>query len=320
MRGDLVAEAAADVLRDHAELVDPDPHGRRHHDHREPRELIVGVHRPLSGAAVVLGQRAAELDRRRVEAVEVQLLDADDMIGLGKGGVDVPPLPHAGVGHVRLDLVVEQRRPVVQGLPCVDDDVERLVLDHDELGGVACALARVGDHGGDGLTDEPCATHRERVVLHVPAGRRRDLEERVRLQRDLVPGQRAVHAGQLERGRDVDGCDLGVRIRRPDEVDEAHVVPLDVVEEDPLALHQPAILLARHALADEALLEGGRLGGLDGGHAVSPPATLCTASTMFQYPVQRQRFPCSAILTSFSLGLGFAASSAAALISIPGVQ
>ena len=111
-----------------------------------------------------------------------------------------------------------------------------------------------------------------------------------------------------------------MRVRRADEVDEAHVVPLDVVEEDPLALHEPAILLARHALADEPLLEGRRLGRLDRGHAVSPPATLCTASTMFQYPVQRQMFPCSAILTSSSLGLGFAASSAAALISIPGVQ
>ena len=212
----------------------------------------------------------------------MQLLDADDVIGLRKGGVEVPPLPHAGVGHVRLDLVVEQRRAVVERLPRVDDDVERLVLDDDELGGVARALARVGDDGGDRLADEPRASDRERVVLHVPAGRRRDLEERVGQERDLVPGQRPVDAGQLERGRDVDGGDLGVRVGRADEVDEAHVVPLDVVEEDALALHEPAILLARHALADEPLLEGGRLGGLDGGHAASPPPTLCTASTMFQ--------------------------------------
>ena len=41
---------------------------------------------------------------------------------------------------------------------------------------------------------------------------------------------------------------------------------------------------------------------------------------MFQYPVQRQMFPCSATFTSSSVGLGLSASSAVALISIPGVQ
>jgi len=41
---------------------------------------------------------------------------------------------------------------------------------------------------------------------------------------------------------------------------------------------------------------------------------------MFQYPVQRQMFPWSATLTASSVGLGFSASSADALISIPGVQ
>ena len=195
MRGDLVAEAAADVLRDQAQLVDPDTHRGRHHDHREARELIVRVHRPLPGAAVVLGQGAVELERCRVEAVEVELLDADDVVGLGEGRVDVAPLPEAGVGHVRLDVVVEQRRPVVERLPGVDDDLERLVLDSHELGGIASALPRVGDDGGDRLADVPCAADRQRVVLHVPAGGRCDLEERVGLERDLVPGQRPVHPG-----------------------------------------------------------------------------------------------------------------------------
>ena len=209
---------------------------------------------------------------------------------------------------------------VVERPARVDDDVERLVLDDDELGRIARPLACVGDDGSDRLADEANAPDRKRVVLHMPAGWCRDLEERVGLERDLVAGQRAVDAGQLERGRDVDGGDPGVRVGRTDEVDETHVVPLDVVEEDPLTLHEPTVLLARHALPDESLLEGGRLRGLDRRHGVSLPPTLCTASRMFQYPVQRQRFPCNAILTSSSLGLGFAASSAEALISIPGVQ
>ena len=91
-------------------------------------------------------------------------------------------------------------------------------------------------------------------------GRRRELEERIGEDRDLVAGQRPVDAVELERLRDVDGLDARVRVRRADEVDEAHLVPLDVVEEDALALDEPLVLLARDALADEAAL---RLAFLD---------------------------------------------------------
>ena len=43
-------------------------------------------------------------------------------------------------------------------------------------------------------------------------------------------------------------------VRRADEVDVAHVVPLDVVEEHALALDEPLVLLARHVLAREPRL------------------------------------------------------------------
>ena len=91
-------------------------------------------------------------------------------------------------------------------------------------------------------------------------GRRRELEERVGEDRDLVAGQRPVDAVELERLRHVDRTDARVRVRRADEVDVAHPVPLDVVEEDALALDEPLVLLARNALPDEA---GLRLAFLD---------------------------------------------------------
>ena len=50
------------------------------------------------------------------------------------------------------------------------------------------------------------------------------------------------------------------RVRRADEVDVAHPVPPNVVEERALALDEPAVLLARDRLPDEPLLE--RLRGL----------------------------------------------------------
>ena len=47
----------------------------------------------------------------------------------------------------------------------VDDHVERLVLDLDEVGGVAGELARRGDDGDDRLADVADPADRERVVL-----------------------------------------------------------------------------------------------------------------------------------------------------------
>ena len=57
---------------------------------------------------------------------------------------------------------------------------------------------------------------------------------------------------------------------------------LDVVEEDALALDEPAILFARDALADEALLERRGLGRRLGRRHADAFPTATTASTMFQ--------------------------------------
>ena len=125
VRRDLVAEAAADVLRDHAQLVEPDAERRAHHDHREARELVVAVDRPLPGAAVVLDERGVELERRRVEAVEVELADRDDVVGLGERAVDVAPLVDAVPALVAADLLVDHRRARIARGARVDDRVEQ---------------------------------------------------------------------------------------------------------------------------------------------------------------------------------------------------
>ena len=203
------------------------------------------------------------------------------MVGLGERRVDVAPFPDAGVGHVPAALLVEHGRAVLERRARVDDDVERVVVDLDELGGVARELARLGDDRDDGLADVAHLADRERVVPDLAARVGGDLEERVGEDRDLVAGQRPVHARLLERRADVDRDDARMRVRRAHEVDVAHPVPLDVVEEDALTLDEAAVLLARDALPDEPLLQGGRALGLDGGHAPPFPAAT-TASTMFQ--------------------------------------
>ena len=109
MRRDLVAEAAADVLRDEAQLVEAAAHRRAHHDLREARELVVRVERPLPRAAVELDERAVALERSRVEAVEVQLVDLHDLVGLGERRVEVAPLVDALPHEVRAGVLVQHR-------------------------------------------------------------------------------------------------------------------------------------------------------------------------------------------------------------------
>ena len=71
---DLGAEAAADVRRDDAQLVlGRDADERRDHQARDVRVLAGGVEREAVGAAVVLADRGARLDRVRHQAVVDQL-------------------------------------------------------------------------------------------------------------------------------------------------------------------------------------------------------------------------------------------------------
>ena len=210
--------------------------------------------------------------------MEVELVDLHDVIGLGERRVDVPPVEDTRPDDVRAGVVVEDDL-VLQRFLGVDEHGQLVVLDLDQLGSVARELARRCGDRSDRLAHVPNAAHRERVVLDVPARLDGHLEERVRVDRDLVARERPVHAVELERLRDVDRDDLRVRVRRADEVDVAHPMPADVVEERALTLDEAPILLARDRLPDEPLLE--RLRGLADGrrHRLPPAAT--TASTMF---------------------------------------
>ena len=122
----------------------------------------------------------------------MELVDRDDVVGLGERRVDVAPLPDAGVREVAAAVLVEHGCPVGERLARVDDDVERVVVDHHELGRVTRQLAGLGDDGDDGLAEVAHLADRERVVLDVAAGRSGDLEERIGQDRHLVARQRAV--------------------------------------------------------------------------------------------------------------------------------
>ncbi len=149
---------------------------------------------------------------------------------------------------------MQDRRVRLEGPLAVDDRLEWLVFDLDELGGVARELPGGGDDRGDRLTGVPHPPDREGVVLDLVPGRGRELEERVGEDRDLIARERPVDALDLEGRRDVDGDDLRVRVGRADEMDVAHAVPAQIVEEDTLALDEPLVLLAGNRDAGIALL------------------------------------------------------------------
>ena len=186
--------------------------------------------------------------------MEVQPLDLDHVVGLGERLVDVAPVEDPRPHGVRACVVVEDRL-VLQRLLGVDEHGQRVVLDLDQISRVARELTGRRADGGDRLARVPNSAHRERVVLDVPARLDRHLEERIRVDRDLVAGDGPVHPVELERLRDVDRDDLRVRVRGADEVDVAHPVPADVVEEGAEALNEPLVLAPRDGLPDVALLE-----------------------------------------------------------------
>ena len=217
--------------------------------------------------------------------MEVELLDLHDLVGLGERSVEVAPLVGAFPHQVPAGVLVDRGRAGIERVARIRDRRDRLVLDLDELRRVARELARLGDDGDDRLADVAHLAHRERKVLQVRSGHRRDLEERIGQRGDLLAGQRPVDAGDLLGLRDVDRRDVRMRVRRAHEVDVAHAVALDVVDEDALALDEPPVLLARDALALVLLgrrLDLDLLGGDRRARGRHWPLASFTASKMFQ--------------------------------------
>jgi hypothetical protein len=122
MEADLVAEPAADVVGDEAELVDPRPERRGHPDRAHAGHLVVAGERPLPRSSVVLDECARALERSRREAMEVQPVDLHHVVGLGERLVDVSPVEDTRPDDVRAGLVVE------------DDLVLQRLLGSDENG------------------------------------------------------------------------------------------------------------------------------------------------------------------------------------------
>ena len=104
---DLRAEAAADIRRDHPQLVlGRNPDKGRDHQPRHMRILAGGPEREMLPARIVFGDRRARLDRIRHQAIVDEVEPRDVLRGLHRGviGRRIADMPVVD-GVVRRDLV-----------------------------------------------------------------------------------------------------------------------------------------------------------------------------------------------------------------------
>ena len=129
---------------------------------------------------------------------------------------------HQAEGVVAVRVVVpDLGRAVLGGVLEVDHRRQRLVVDLDQLGGVARLRQRLGDHEGDAVADEAhLVGNEQRLEGAVALGRAEILRHQMRghgaelVGRGIGAGQHQQHAGRGLGLRHVDALDAGVGVRR----------------------------------------------------------------------------------------------------------
>ena len=202
---DLRAEAAADVGRDHAELVfGRDADEGREHEPRDMRVLARRVEREDVGSGIVVADRRARLHRVRdqavVDEVELRHMRGGGEGRVGRGLVAEMPVIDRVVGRD----VVDDGLARLGGLGRIDDRRQHVVIDVDLLGRVARLSERVGDDDGDVVADIAHLALRQRRMgarLHGRAVLRMDhpaADEAADLVgRDVLAGVDGDDAGRL---------------------------------------------------------------------------------------------------------------------------
>ena len=196
------------------------------------------------------------LDRRDDDAV-VHHLDLDDVRGLGhrlRHRIGVAALDV--VGEIARRLGPDRRRPGGECREAVDHGVERLVVDLDQLGRLACGLRAVGHDEGHRIAD----------MAHAAIGQRRPRRHDHRLDRrqarhvaqalgrKVGMGVDGAHAGKRCRRRNVDPLDDGMGMRRAQHVAVQAICNRDVIDVAAAAGQEPRILEPAQRLADHLLL------------------------------------------------------------------
>ena len=159
---ELRAEAAADVGGDHADLRLGDAEHELQREAQDVRHLRRRPERDLAGRAD-LREHATRLDRVR-DQPRLEVAPRDDDVGRVDRRLDVVGLELPDVALVRPEVLVHERRAVLERLLDVGDRRERLVVDLDELGRVLRERTALGDDDRDAVALVAGLVDRERVV------------------------------------------------------------------------------------------------------------------------------------------------------------
>jgi hypothetical protein len=183
---ELAAEAPAHLRGDHPDDVLGDA--------EDPGEEGPGPVRGLGrgpegqGARLPLREAGAGLEGQRREPL-VHDADLDHPVSAGERVLDLAARPRVLVGEVARHVLVELDRAGRPRPLRIHDGLERLVVDLDQLGGVARDGTVAGDDEGDGMSDEAYAPGGEGEARRVPrAGRGEDEGLRRRHHADAMRG------------------------------------------------------------------------------------------------------------------------------------
>ena len=232
------------------------------------------------------------------------ILGLDDHICPREPALEVAPLV---VGHVRDERLLPHR------LVRVEQRLEHVPFHHDALRGCLCLAERVGGDGRHGVADV------------------------ARLVRQLVEVGGSDHGAYPEsatRGLQVDRDHTCARVRTAQDSSVQHPRKLQVGREQRLTARPRQSVDARHPLAhrrerscgppvERVLVDDDPdflVAAFDFLLGADQSCQVLIASSIFGYVPQRQRFPDIACWISSLDGLGFAATSAAAETTWPGVQ
>ena len=264
IRAHLVAKAAADIGRDHSDVVFLNARDQRDNRPDRMRRLERAPKRQLSVHLVHRRHTPAGLKRAGVRAVVIHAFRRHDV------GIRDHFLRRVLVARLpRKDMVVMLARPVrtsgdgavlghqilaqhdvrLQRLERIDDHGQLVVLHLDRLNPVRRRVAILGHNKRHFLPLEQHFAIRKHHLL-VTRQRRHPVQAQ-RLQ--ICRRQHGQHAGNFQRRRRINAFDPGMRIRRAHKVAKDHSVELDIIDVVALALGETRILnpLARAAHAFE---------------------------------------------------------------------
>ncbi len=159
----LQPERAADVGRDHADIVLGNAQRAREHRLNHVRDLAARIDGQPRRMFVIVGEDGAGLEAHRRVAAEIERPVDNDVGGL-HGGVYPASVDHLAEGNIVAEIRMQHGRLRVERGFLVRNRGQLLPLNFHKLGGVLREGARLRHHHHDRLTVPTCPIHGHRIL------------------------------------------------------------------------------------------------------------------------------------------------------------